>query len=174
MRRFAFLRAINVGRRRLTMERLRALAEELGFDGVETFIASGNFVFEAKEKNPAKLERRIEKHLRDALGYDVDTFVRTRAELAAIAAARPFGAQSAGPVYVGFLATEPVRDAVASLAAFRSEIDDFRVVGREVYWLSRDGMGQSAFSGAKLERLLGMPTTLRNLNTVDRLLAKYA
>lgn len=178
LRWFIFLRAINVGGRRVTMDRLRAIFEELGFQATETFIASGNVVLESGAQDDAAgfaaaLERRIEAHLRDRLSYDVDTFVRTRAELAAIAAARPFGPEPGGPVYVGFLGAAPAAAARDALLALGNPIDDFRVEGREVYWLARNGMGQSTFSGARLERTLGLPTTMRNLNTIERLLMKY-
>jgi uncharacterized protein (DUF1697 family) len=87
----AFLRAINVGgHNTVKMDFLRHLFESLGFSNVETFIASGNIVFETKSKNAQALEREIEKGLREALGYAVATFIRTGTELAAIANYKPF------------------------------------------------------------------------------------
>ena len=64
----AFLRAINVGGHTVKMEHLRILFEELGFENVETFIASGNVIFDSKTKSTKTLETKIEKHLRQALG----------------------------------------------------------------------------------------------------------
>ncbi len=58
--------------------------------------------------------------------------------------------------------------------ALRSEVDDFAVRGREVYWLCRKRMSESAFSGALLEKTMGMTATVRNAITVQRLAAKYA
>jgi uncharacterized protein (DUF1697 family) len=101
----AFLRAINVGGHVVTMEKLRALFEALGFKNVETFIASGNVIFESRSTDTVALERRIEARLLKALGYEVVTFVRTDAEVAAIARYRPFTesqVQSAGAFCVGF------------------------------------------------------------------------
>lgn len=170
---FAFLRAINVGGRTVKMDRLRAHFEELGFGGVETFIASGNVVFEASRGTAPALEKRIGDALREALGYDVETFLRSRAELAAIAHAAPFGREPAGTVYIGFLRAEPAAAARDTLMAFGNEVDEFRLIGREVYWLARKGMSRTTFSGARLERTLGMTTTLRNTNTIERLLRKY-
>ena len=56
----AFLRAINVGGHIVKMDRLRTLFEAAGFRGAETFIASGNVVFESSRKSAADLERAIE------------------------------------------------------------------------------------------------------------------
>ena len=69
---------------------MRQLFESLGFSEVATFIASGNVVFETTTKNVRLLEKRIEKRLREALGYEVAVFIRTEAELAKIAKYKPF------------------------------------------------------------------------------------
>lgn len=171
---FAFLRAINVGGRTVKMERLAAIFHDLDLDAVETFIASGNVVFESAERDEAALVRRIESALESALGYRSDTFLRSRDELAAIAATRPFGAEPEGTVHVGLLTREPSAAAARAVGALSTDDDVLAVVGREVWWLARAGMGRSAVTGAKLEKTLGLSTTLRNLNTIDRLLAKYA
>lgn len=174
MRRFAFLRAINVGGRRVKMERLAAAFHDLELDAAETFIASGNVVFESKEKDEAKLVRRIEAGLEAALGFRSDTFLRTRPELAEIAATKPFGSAPDGTVYVGFLTLEPSLQAARAATALSNDNDVLAVIGREAWWLARTGMGQSTLSGARVEKALGLPTTFRNLNTIDRLLEKYA
>jgi len=72
----AFLRAINVGGHTVKMDHLRGLFEALSFSNVETFIASGNVIFDTKSKDQQTLERKIEKHLRETLGYAVTTFDR--------------------------------------------------------------------------------------------------
>src|SRR5258708_5404346 len=107
----AFLRGINLGKRRLKMDELRKRFEELKFTDVATFIASGNVIFASKTGDSAKLVRQIETHLHASLGYPVDTFVRTLAEVAAVAAFQPFAkADLENPaitIHVGFLA-EPL------------------------------------------------------------------
>ncbi|HET7904254.1 MAG TPA: DUF1697 domain-containing protein, partial [Candidatus Eisenbacteria bacterium] len=78
----AFLRAINVGGRVVTMERLRGVFDEAGFPGARTILASGNVVFEAGARAAAAgLEAKIAAALKAALGYEVATFIRTPAEL---------------------------------------------------------------------------------------------
>src|SRR5215216_6889717 len=86
----ALLRAINVGGHTVKMDVLRAHFEALRFARVESFIASGNILFDTSSTDTAAIEARIEKKLRAELGYDVDTFVRTGGELAAVAAHQPF------------------------------------------------------------------------------------
>ncbi|HEX2190958.1 MAG TPA: DUF1697 domain-containing protein [Longimicrobiaceae bacterium] len=173
----AFLRAINVGGHTVRMDRLRDLFRELGLAEVESFIASGNLVFRDPGGDAEALERRIEAHLHRALGYPVATFLRTAAEVAAVAALRPFGddAEEAEgrALYVAFLHAAPSADAERRLAEFRTPTDDFRVHGREVYWRVLGRSSDSAFSGAALERTLGVPATMRSATTVRRLAARY-
>ena len=178
MRFIAFLRAINVGGHTVKMDYLRTLFEALGFSNVETFIASGNVIFESPPANTPTLEEKIESHLQKSLGYKVATFIRSASELAAIAKYRPFPTSeldTAGhSLYIAFLPAPPSGEAQQQLMAFRSEIDDFHVHEREIYWLCRTRMSDSAFSGALLERTIGMPATMRNATTVRKLAAKYA
>jgi uncharacterized protein (DUF1697 family) len=170
----AFLRAINVGGHTVKMDRLRDLFAQLGLTDVATFIASGNVVFEAPAANPRTLEGQIEAHLRAALGYEVATFLRTPAELAAIARYQPFAGRAEDDLeYVGFLAGAPPAAARERVELLRNAVDDLHVHGREIHWLRRPALGESAVSGAALEKALGMPATVRNVTTIRKLAAKY-
>jgi uncharacterized protein (DUF1697 family) len=166
-RRVALLRAINVGGHTVKMTELRATFEAIGCIDVETFIASGNVLFGASDKAP-ELERRIEATLREALGYDVDTFIRTPTELRAVTkVAVPTGAAW----NVAFLKSKPSKAKVLALADWENAIDRFVVDGREVHWSCAVKQSESKFSNAKLEKLLGGPATMRSITTVQRLAA---
>ena len=172
----AFLRAINVGGHVVKMDQLRELFVQLGFENVETFIASGNVIFDSKS-NPKSLEQKIEKHLRQALGYEVRTFIRSTKELAAIYHYRSFDEDDlngeGNTLFVGFLAEKPSEEAGKSLQAKSSPTDGFHINERELYWLYRRNNGESKFYGGLLEKTLGVQATLRNFNTVKRLVKKY-
>lgn len=172
----AFLRAINVGGHVVRMDRLRALFEQIGHANVETFIASGNVVFESRSKATSGLERAIEAALGKALGYEVATFLRTDEEVAAIAGRQPFPPaefRSARTFCVGFLKEPLIREAEKILMGFRSPIDDFHVEGREVYWLPYKGQSESKFTNAGFEKAARIRATFRGMNTVQKLSAKY-
>jgi uncharacterized protein (DUF1697 family) len=173
----AFLRAINVGGRNVTMKELCAIFEALGFEEVETFIASGNVIFTAPSKNIRTLEQKIEKQLLRSLGYEVKTFLRTTSEIAAVARYKPFNPSqlsSAAALNIAFLA-DPINAAAAkSVMALKTEVDDFQVHGREVYWLCQTKQSDSKFSNTRFEKVLGVRATWRNVNTVVRLAAKYS
>jgi uncharacterized protein (DUF1697 family) len=174
----AFLRAINVGGHTVKMDHLRRLFEAMGFSHVETFIASGNVIFDSTSQSTQALESQVEDALQEALGYQVTTFIRTTSELAEIARYKPF--QDAdldaegNTVYIAFVAETPSAEAQQKLLSFTSAVDEFHVAGRQVYWLCRKKMSESEFSGALLEKTLGMQATLRNSTTVKRIASKYS
>ena len=175
--RVAFLRAVNVGGHTIRMADLRASFEALGFGAVETFIASGNVIFDSAETDAEKLERAIERALEAEYGYPIEAFIRTTRELTGIAACDPFGREDPGKdgrsVFVAFLARRPTPEATGRLVDQATDDDAFAVVGREAYWLRRGGIGTSKFSGGLLERTLGLPATLRGLPTIEKIVARF-
>ena len=172
----AFLRAINVGGHIVRMEDLRRLFEEQGFTQVSTFIASGNVIFRTRAK-PDALAPRIEQHLRQVLGYEVPTFLRTDTQVAEVAAHRPFAPalmSRARMIYVGFLASDPGAAGQTALRALASPGEHLYLNGREVYWLTESKLSESKLSYAAFEKGLKTRATFRGMNTVERLAARLA
>ncbi len=172
----AFLRAINVGSHTVKMDYLRQLFESMGFSKVETFIASGNVIFDSKSTNTKALAKKIEECLEKKLGYPVATFIRSTSDLARIAQYRAFGESDLNTnwnLYIGFVADGPNDQSKQKLLSFVTDVDDFRVNGLEVYWLCRTNIGESRFSYALLEKTFGMQATFRNSTTVRKLASKY-
>jgi uncharacterized protein (DUF1697 family) len=171
----AFLRAINVGGHVVKMDVLRKQFEALGFSDVETFIASGNVLFNARTSNLPAIEKKIEIQLKKVLGYEVRTFVRTAADVCAIAEYAPFPpalVASARTVCVGFLAEPLDRASVKTLMSLKTDVDDFHCNGREVYWICQKGQSESTFSNMRFEKQVKASVTFRGVNTVRRLAAK--
>ena len=143
----AFLRGINLGNRRVKMDDLRRHFEKMTFDNVATFIASGNVVFSSKSGDSAKLEKTIAKNLQTSLGYSVDTFVRTRSEIAAVATFQPFpktDLENPTNTVLAIFLHEPLTQAQSTaLINCRTEVDEFFVDRREIYWLCRIKMSDS-------------------------------
>ncbi|HEX3152371.1 MAG TPA: DUF1697 domain-containing protein [Gemmataceae bacterium] len=171
----AFLRGINLGNRRLKMDELRQLFVDLKFANVATFIASGNVIFETSTADVAKLETRIEEHLEKSLGYAVETFLRTPAELAAIVNHRPFAAKELDEhtLHVFFLRRALTDAEITKLAGFDSPTDAFQAHGREWYWLCRGRTTDSPVKWPLLNRTIGVANTARNVTTIRKLVAKY-
>jgi uncharacterized protein (DUF1697 family) len=159
------------------MDHLRNLFVSMGFANVETLIASGNVIFDSKSRVPSALEQKIEKRLREALGYEVTTFIRTVPEVAEVVCYPCFaGSELEKPgniLYVGFMSKVPASAGKKKLALLADKVNDFCVHEREVYWLRRTGVGESEYSGGLIEKTLGVPVTFRNSTTVRKIVAKY-
>jgi uncharacterized protein (DUF1697 family) len=169
----AFLRAINVGGRRVKMERLRAAFEDLGFEDVETHIASGNVIFTGTGGR-AKLERRIEAGLERELGFDVMTFVRSAKQVAEIAGREPFGDLAPGHTHmVALLRSAPAAGARAAAEGLSGAKDELKVHGSELHWLIRGKSMASEVKAPQLRKALdGDPGTTRNTTMLRKLAAK--
>lgn len=172
---FAFLRAINVGGHTVKMDLLRRQFESIGLTGVETFIASGNVIFETDDPDTAALENRIENALQRELGFPVATFIRTPSKVSQIASCQPFPSkvfETAAAFNVAFLKAPVSSTAASKLAEMENEIDRFSTVDTELYWLCQVRQSESKFSNAVLERVIGQPSTIRNVSTVKKMVEK--
>ena len=172
-RHIAFLRAINVGGHIVKMDALRGHCEACGLTNVETFIASGNVIFDSRA-SAAALEAKIEKQLQAQLGYEVATFVRSVPELQAVVKAVASKRAGAANAYVGFLKTVPTGDTRKKVLALAAPGERFAFAGREIYWFTDAGVSDSKFTYAAFERMAKSPATFRNITTVTKLAGKYA
>jgi uncharacterized protein (DUF1697 family) len=176
-RQIAFLRAINVGGHRVTMGDLARVFERLGFRDVQTFIASGNVIFSGGRGSVPALERRIERALEAALGYEVATFIRSDAEVATVARYRPFETAAmaqALSLNVGFTSVPLTAEQRRVLASLETANDAFHVNGREIYWKILSRQSESVVSNAVIERALRIRSTFRGAKTIEKLAAKLA
>jgi uncharacterized protein (DUF1697 family) len=170
----AFMCALNVGGRVVKMDELKKIFARIGFKGAESFIASGNIVFESTSNDRAGMEKTIAAGLEKALGYEVATFMRDFDELAAIGKAQPFKGIADAPTYVvGFLHAPLDAAGKKRFLALAGPNDRFAVVGREVYWYSTIGQGESKFSANVFDTALGVRSTWRHLRTVRKMVAQW-
>jgi uncharacterized protein (DUF1697 family) len=171
----AFLRGMNLGGRRITNADLRDAFAALGLDGVDTFRASGNVLFTAPARSRERLQEQIEAGLRETLGYEVPTFLRTAAEVQAIAAQGPFPPQllraSAGKLQVGLLASAPPPAARRAALAIADERDRLAFGERELFWLPSGGISESDLDLKAIAGAIG-DMTLRTMGTVEQIAAR--
>jgi uncharacterized protein (DUF1697 family) len=172
----AFLRAINVGGRRASSKQLTAALEDAGLENVTAFRASGNLIFDAERESAPALAKRVDHALTAALGYEVRSFLRTAAQVRAIAAFEPFPpeihAKSQGKLQVALLAKTPserIRDEVLALA---TDADPLAVSGRELYWLPSGGTMQTDLNLRQLDSLVG-ENTRRTKRMIEEIAAKF-
>src|SRR5437763_14425530 len=155
------LRGVNVAGNKLAMADLVGVVDALGGRDVETYLQSGNVVYDG----PKKVAEQLEQALLDEVGVRSPVIVRSAAQLAAVVAAKPFAADGKA-VSVTFLASTPAKAAVAAVDPAAYGDDEFSVVGAEVYLHTPAGYGRSKLHNAFWERKLGTTATTRNWNTV--------
>jgi uncharacterized protein (DUF1697 family) len=172
----AFLRGMNLGKRRIKNDELRAEFETLGFEDVVTFRASGNVIFGAARKSEGALTKEIEGGLGEALSYEVPVFLRSCKEVVAIASQEPFPAKavaaSKGKLQVTMLAKKPTAAARKKVLALATEEDSLAIAGRELFWLPSGGTIESELDHKAIAKALGMGTQ-RTMGTIEQISAKH-
>ena len=158
------------------MSQLKELFEKMGFDEVETFIASGNVLFSSRQRTRSEMETRIARRLEDSLGYAVDTFIRTAEEVVAIGKAKMFpdDGETGVTIHVGFLREELAPAVARKLGAVRTAEDELRAGGREYYWLCRVRTPDSKVWTLPEVKALRLPSSsMRNITSIRKLIAKH-
>lgn len=173
----AFLRGMNLGKRRIKNPELVEHFEAMGLEDVATFRASGNVVFlDPAGETESKLQKRLEEELDERLGYDVAVFLRSAKEVAAIAAREPFPAKaieaSKGKPQVVLLGCKPTAKAKKAVEALRPEGDLMVIEDRELHWLPTVGLSETEVDSKALDQALGKGTT-RTVGTIEQIAAKY-
>jgi uncharacterized protein (DUF1697 family) len=160
----ALLRAVNVGGTgKLSMTDLKAMCVDAGFDHVETYIASGNVVFEAKASS-AKVKSELEARLLAYAGKPIGVIIRTASEMKAILDANPFPKRPPNFTVAIFLDEQPPSDALDY--AMGKADEEMHLGGREIYVHYGAGMGRS-----KLKIPAAKHGTARNMNTIAKLVS---
>lgn len=172
----ALLRAVNVGGTgKISMADFRKLLEGLGYKNVQTYIQSGNAVFDAPG-TAAKVGAALAAGLAKLMGAPVDVILRTHDELTRLIAANPFAPEAVANgalVHVAFLggragsASEPALQAIVE--KYPARRDRYHLAGNHIYFHFPDGAAETKFSGKGLDKAVGVPGTGRNWNTVLKL-----
>lgn len=169
----ALLRGVNVGgKNKLPMKALAALFEEAGGTGVQTYIQSGNVLYRAGAAVARRVPERVAAAIAREHGLTVPVVTRSLAELRDVVAGNPFLGAGTDPklLHVALLADSPTPAQVASLDPARSPPDELAVRGREVYLKLPNGVARTKITNAYLDSRLGTTSTVRNWNTVCKLL----
>lgn len=163
----AFLRGVNLGpNNKISMPALRAMAEDLGYADVATYINSGNLII-GSPKKAATVEREISEAIKKTFGRQVDVTVRTRAQLKKILADNPYPDGNPSQVAVAFLTAAPAKDAKDRVAAVAADYEPFTFAGRQVYVNYSRGLGRSKLA-EKFSSIVGVSSTVRNIRTIEK------
>lgn len=171
----ALVRGINVGAaKRLPMAKLVELFEAAGAEAVETYIQSGNVVFEARAAEASRIAERIEKAIVAQCGFTAPLVLRSSLEWEKILVGNPYLAEGEENLHVVVWKTPVAADRLARLDPARSPPDEFRSGNGCLYLRLPNGVARTKISNAWLDSALGATTTLRNWATAKRLGEKLA
>ena len=164
----AFLRGINVGgHRKVPMADLRRLLIGITSDpDVRTYVASGNAAFVA-EGQAEDLAQKIAQRIKETFGFDVSVLVLEDTAFRAVLEGCPFAHDAGKLVHAYLCYSDPLLDD-AGIATLKLPTEQVVVVGRTVWLHAPDGFGRSKLA-AKMEKLIGVEATARNLNTVQKM-----
>jgi uncharacterized protein (DUF1697 family) len=169
----ALLRGINIGpHKRMKMEKLRTCCEAVGVSKVKTLLHSGNVVFQTGKLSPVSLGKKIEQQIAADFGFSVDVILRSREELGQIIDKNPLlKARDTDPsqLHVVFLGKVPSPAAIQELQRLTLLPDKTRIAGKEIYFCFPNGVSGSSLWKHPLDRVLFVPATMRNWNTVNKL-----
>jgi uncharacterized protein (DUF1697 family) len=167
----ALLRGINLGgHKKIKMDELRAALAAIGFDEVKTYIQSGNVVFKAAKISDKVLSKKIEATILSNFGHSVSAIIRTAEEIEQVIGNNPFLKQpdiDQTKLHVMFLREPPAQSALQQLQTLVLKPDQFRFLGKELYFYLPNGVAESVVMKKPIDRVLGIPTTMRNWRTVN-------
>ena len=168
------LRGVNLAaHHRIKMEALRALYESLKLHGCETYVQSGNVIFNSEAQDLSGLVRRVEKGIENTFGFHSDVIVRTASELREVIMRNPFSKRPGiepGRLLVTFLASAPSAEVRDRLLGLKGDPEELRIDGRELYIYFPNGMARPKLSWTAVQKILNTPATGRNWNSVTKLL----
>jgi len=165
----SLLRGINVsGQKKILMTDLKMLYEGLGFTDVQTYIQSGNVVFEYKETAPSKLQEKIFDKIKSHYGFEVPNLILTHTEIEEALNNNPF--QGIEKPYFTFLSENPKQENIDALNSFSFDNEFFELMGKVIYSHYPNGVGRAKMTLNFFEKKLKVSATARNLNTTKKLL----
>ena len=170
----SMLRGVNVGgHHNVKMDALRALYESLKLRDPHTYVQSGNVIFRTKERDLLVLTKRVQNAIQRRFGFRPDVIVRTSSQLRDVIARNPFAKRRdihPSRLLVTFLASNPGPEAREKVLKIKTDPEELRIDGRELYTYYPNGMARPKLSWAVIEKMLKTSGTGRNWNTVTKLL----
>jgi uncharacterized protein (DUF1697 family) len=166
----AILRGINVsGSKMIKMDNLKSSMSELKFNTIETYIQSGNIVFEYQETNEDLLANIITDKIQSDFGFDVPVIVMGAGDLNAVIENNPFVKnrnEAIDKLYVTFLSEDPDSILLKGLAVIDISMDEFFISGNVIYLFCPNGYGRTKLNNNFFENKLEISATTRNWKTV--------
>ena len=174
MQYIVLLRGINVsGQKKIKMADLRAMCVEMQFKNVQTYIQSGNIVLESSLTDTKELETEIHNQLLATFGFDVPVMVFEKTYWETVLDENPFlkadEAIDIKHLLVTFLDGIPNEEGLSKVAAIKSGVDQWQLIGDRIYLYCPNGYGKSKLTNTTLEQKLNVRATTRNWRSINKI-----
>ena len=173
----ALLRGINVsGHNMIKMDALKKMLESMGFENLETYIQSGNVFLESEEENAASIGFKIKQEIAKVFGYDVPVVMISKTDLELCFKNNPFLKEKDCDIkklYVAFISKELTAAAINDLKISNFKPDEAAIDTTKIYIKYAIGAGKTNLDQKYIEKKLNVVATIRNWNTVTKLLEMY-
>ncbi len=167
----ALLRGINVGgHKKVPMAELREVLTTSGLENVQTYIQSGNVIFQSSEENKVKLEAIINKAINAHFGFNVPVLVRSKEEIKAILDDCPFPEEKKVVSYFIMLSETPKKDLIDETSKQILPNEEFVITNNCVYIFYALGAGKAKLGINWFEKKLKVKATARNYRTMAKLI----
>ncbi|MDP4208758.1 MAG: DUF1697 domain-containing protein [Bacteroidota bacterium] len=170
----SILRGINVsGQKIIAMDALRKMYEYLGFRNVQTYIQSGNVIFQDDRYESYELTTKISNQILNQFGFQVPVIVLTVETLERIITNNPFKneqSKDARYLHVTFLASRPVMVDCVDILMRKSDDEDVAITEEALYLYCPNGYGKTKLTNSFIEAKLNVVATTRNWKTTNELL----
>lgn len=167
----SLLRAVNMGRRnRMRMDVLKRMYESIGLCKVETYLQSGNVIFQTKENSEKALESLIAAKITETFGFQVEVIVLTMGDLQEIIAKNPFAEREEKFTFATILSEMPHNVDIENIKNKSSEKEGFKIIGRVVYFYMPGGYAKTKLNDTLIEKIFKTKATSRTLRTINALI----
>lgn len=172
----ALFRGINVsGHNLIKMDALKKLMHDEGYSNVETYIQSGNVVFESAETNRDKIAKDLEILMYKEYGHNVIIFIYEEADIRLVVKQNPYTGpepegQGVKKMFVVFLSGKPTEAGIDQLRKYNRGDDVFKVVDNTLYLKLATSASDSKLTNVFIENKMNIKATTRNWNTTLKML----
>jgi len=166
----SMLRGINVsGQKKIRMADLKSVYEDLGFQNIQTYVQSGNVIFDSPESHIKRLTKQLETQIEKTFGFSVPVLMRTADDFMRIIEEHPFKYEEAIRVLVTFLYDHPQVSKLEELSHYKDKVDRFVIGQQEIFLFCPGGYGKTMLSNTFFEKKLDVVATTRNWKSVNAL-----
>ena len=161
-----------IGRNMIKMDALKQMYQDLGYKNIQTYIQSGNVIFQSRSNNAGNIEKKISRKILESCKFHVTVIVMETSEMKEIFRNNPYVNRKSDDMakrFITFLSEKPLKENLEKINGGDYKPDEFTIINRAVYVFCPDGYARTKLYTNFFEKRLKVKATSRNLNTINNL-----